>query len=117
MEIEAIVAGMPDQVQVVIKAPHFVANQNMGRVYWTKTLVDKAVAPSIISICENGTDKNKQKKAMLELEINELKEKIEKLEISVKEKDQENEILAKKLGEVRSSYESYSTEAEMLLGN
>ena len=113
MSTEQIIKQMPDKVQFIIKAPHFVVNQ--GTVYWQKNLMDKDVVEPVINLIEGGINKEKINKAKLETKVRDIREKNEKLEKELAAKDSEIEELNRRLKNMRSAHDSFTTEAEMLL--
>lgn len=50
--VEDILRVAPHEVQLVVKAPHYIVDK--GRVYWQKMKVSKELIPIIVGIVENG---------------------------------------------------------------
>ena len=111
--LEQLLKQVPDKVQFIIKAPHFVVNQ--GTIYWQKNLMDKKIVEPVINLIEGGLDRLKASKTKLETEVREVTAKNSQLEIDLRKARDEVEYLTKRLEGMKSAHESFSTEAEILL--
>ena len=108
--IETIVKGMPADVQVIVKVPHYVVGEHhIGRTYWQKT-VSKDLITGVINVLEDGVDKAKIAKAKLVAEMRELQEKDEELEKENKRLHDQLNVIEEQVNKMREANSQYFKE-------
>lgn len=76
--IETIIKGLPPEVEVLVKVPHY--SLDVGRVYWKSTKVSKELILPMVNLLEDGADKVNHTKSKLQSELRDLRSSFEELE-------------------------------------
>ena len=107
-DIETIVKGMPTDVQVMVKVPHYVVGEHhIGRVFWQKMKVSKELITPMVNLLEDGVDKAKIAKATLVAEMRELQEKDEELEKENKRLHDQLNVIEEQVNKMREANSQY----------
>lgn len=105
--IEAIIQGMPADIQVLVKVPSLlIGEEHIGRVFWKENKVPRELVIPLVELIKNGVSEEDIDAAKLKLENDDLKkqnqglrEEIDIIEAQAKEAEDKHKALKRQIDE------------------